>query len=315
MKRKVLIAGAGQLGSRYLQGLSKCAESMDIYVFDPSLESLVRARARWDEMQSDVAHEVQYLHSLTALPHSIDLAIVATTADVRAAVVTEIVSYTDVTYWLLEKVLAQNVDQIGILQKILHGKSVWVNTPMYLWSLYRELRKNYPTDTTIGAVFTGFRGLACNAIHYIDFVSRWSGESVVQIDVLGLKSEWYRGKRLGFYEVDGEISIVFNGGSKLKLISESDNLKYKAYLEIEKDKWEIFESEGVARSANGRIVRGNVEFQSQLTAPLVNEIFKTASCGLPTLAESAHQHNPFLSALLEHWNQNMPNSVNKLPIT
>ena len=34
MKRKVLIAGAGQLGSRYLQGLSKVDEPLEIHVYD-----------------------------------------------------------------------------------------------------------------------------------------------------------------------------------------------------------------------------------------------------------------------------------------
>jgi saccharopine dehydrogenase-like NADP-dependent oxidoreductase len=61
MKRKVLIAGAGQLGSRYLQGLSKAIEPLDIHVFDLSAEPLTRAEQRWNEMQPVSKHETHFL--------------------------------------------------------------------------------------------------------------------------------------------------------------------------------------------------------------------------------------------------------------
>jgi hypothetical protein len=40
-----------------------------------------------------------------------------------------------------------------------------------------------------------------------------------------------------------------------------------------------------------------------------------ASCGLPTLAESAQQHALLLNTLLEYWNPHMPDTVERLPIT
>jgi hypothetical protein len=275
----------------------------------------MRAELRWNEMQPAAAHDVRYLSSLAALPSIMDLAIVATTADVRAALVAKITRHADMANWVLEKVLTQSVSEIAVLQKTLGGKSAWVNTPMHLWPLYAKLRKLYPAGTPIEAAFEGFRGLACNAIHYVDFVSRWNGAPVTQVDASGLQPEWYAAKREGFYEIDGEIKVSFADGSKLVLASDRNNLGYKVNLKITGDDWQVFESEGAASAADGRSVQGTVAFQSQLTAPMVEAIFAAAPCGLPTLAESAQQHTFFINALLEHWNWHMPNKVERLPIT
>lgn len=316
MKNKVLIVGAGQLGSRYLQGLSKVTEPLDIWVVDPSAESLTRAEQRWNEMQPAAAHEVHYVSAQSTLPRNMDLAIVATTADVRNAVIAEIGQHVEIRHWVLEKVLTQSAAEIVDLQKMLGNcKSAWVNTPMHLWPLYRKIRELYQANTPIEASFEGFRGLACNAIHYIDFVSRWNGAPLTEVDASGLQPEWYAAKRSGFYEIDGEICVSFADGSRLKLASDRNNLGYKVKLKIAGDEWQVTESEGIARATDGRIIDGTIEFQSKLTAPMTQAIFAGVPCGLPTLAESAQQHILFLNALLEHWNRHMPNKLERLPIT
>jgi hypothetical protein len=316
MKRKVLIAGAGQLGSRYLQGLSKVREALDIYVFDLSVESLTRAEQRWSEMHPAAEHDVHYVSVLSALPVKMDLAIVATTADVRTVLVAEIANHANIRYWVLEKVLTQSSAEITELQKLLGGdKSAWVNTPMHLWSLYCNIRALYPTGKPIEATFEGFRGLACNAIHYVDFVSRWNGAPPTEVDASGLQSEWYPAKRDGFYEIDGKIRLQFADGSKLNLASERNNLGYKVKLKIDGDEWQVSESEGVALSADGRRIEGGIQFQSALTAPMIEAIFNGTSCGLPSLQESAQQHGLFLNTLLDHWNRHMPEKRERLPIT
>jgi len=316
MKRKILIAGAGQLGSRYLQGLSKITEPLDIHVFDLSAESLARAEQRWDEMKPAIKHGTNFYSALSLVPKTMDLAIVATTADVRTALVSNIVEHSDIRYWVLEKVLTQSVGDIVDLQNMLGaGKSAWVNTPRYMWSLYRKIRDLYPSGTAIDARFKGFQGLACNAIHYIDFASRWNGAPVTKFDASSLQTEWYPAKRDGFYEIDGEIFVRFSDDSRLRLSSYRNKLDYKVQLKINGDEWQVSESEGIARAADGRTVEGSTKLQSQLTAPLVQAIFAGASCGLPTLAESAQQHTMFLNSLLGHWNRHMPNKLERLPIT
>lgn len=316
MKHKVLVAGAGQLGSRYLQGLAKSTLPLDIVVFDPSPESLARAEQRWQEMQPAAEHVVSYVSDLVTLPPKLDLVIVATTADVRAGLVEDIRRHAEVSHWVLEKVLTQSTDELNHLKRVIgDGDKAWVNTPMHQWPLYQKLRQLYNGTPPVHANFSGFRGLACNAIHYVDFVSRWNGAAVTRVDVSGLHPEWYPAKREGFFEIDGDIRVEFADGSRLVLSSDRNNLGYKVTLKVGDDEWQVSEAEGTARAADGRVVEGGVAFQSQLTAPMAEAIFAGKPCGLPTLDESIQQHTPFLDALLAHWNEHMPNKLDRLPIT
>ena len=59
MKYRVAIIGAGQLGSRYLQGMASCKLPLDIIVIDPNQESLIQAQDRWNEVVT-----VNNIHSL-----------------------------------------------------------------------------------------------------------------------------------------------------------------------------------------------------------------------------------------------------------
>ncbi len=316
MRRKVLIAGAGQLGSRYLQGLARVEEPLEIWVFDLQATSLIRADDRWKEMHHVAGHAVRYVSSLGGVPNFMDLAIVATTADVRLDVVVEICNYINVRHWVLEKVLTQSVNEITQIQNALNdAKSAWVNTPRYLWPLYNNIRLLYPPGAPIEANFDGFDGLACNSIHYIDFVGRWNGAVVTKVDASGLYNEWYASKRKGFYEVNGEILIRFDDSSKLRVASDRNNLGYSVTLKIAEDVWKVSEVDGVASCSDGRMIAGATLLQSQITAPMVEAIFAGIPCGLPTLSESAQQHNLFLNTLLNHWNKHMPNKVERIPIT
>ena len=122
MSATILIAGAGQLGSRYLQGLANCQNTLDIYVQDIYEQSLQVAKQHWEQVaypvDSDtvsgnnepaVKHKVTFISSFEKIPKKIDIAIVATNADVRPQVVKQIEANFEVCYWILEKVLAQSV--------------------------------------------------------------------------------------------------------------------------------------------------------------------------------------------------------------
>ena len=122
----ILIAGAGQLGSRYLQGLAKCQNTLDIHVHDISELSLQIARQRWEKVcqqatdfhgeltKSAVQKKITFDSSFETIPKQIDIAIVATNADVRPQVVKQITANNEVRYWVLEKLLAQS--EVGLNQ-------------------------------------------------------------------------------------------------------------------------------------------------------------------------------------------------------
>ncbi|WP_262055335.1 Gfo/Idh/MocA family oxidoreductase, partial [Legionella pneumophila] len=78
--KKIVIIGAGQLGSRHLQSLNLLNQEIEIDVIDPSLESLETAKNRFDATIQDVKHKISYSQSLPN-HQTIDIAIIASTAN------------------------------------------------------------------------------------------------------------------------------------------------------------------------------------------------------------------------------------------
>ena len=89
--QNILLVGAGQLGSRYLQGLSTVKLDLFITVVDPSDLSLNKAKKRWLEVGGDLSqHTIRWCKVLPLDLLLIDLAIIATSARGRADLVKKI---------------------------------------------------------------------------------------------------------------------------------------------------------------------------------------------------------------------------------
>jgi hypothetical protein len=326
----ILISGAGQLGSRYLQGLANCQTNLDIYVQDISKQSLKVAKQRWEEVvppvdqnivsrRSDqtIQHKVSFISSFAKTPKQIDIAIVATNADVRPQVVKQIAAKCDVQFWLLEKVLAQSewaLDEIESFTKKSTG--AWVNTPRRMMVWHQEIREKLRNESPYQITGSGsLWGLACNGIHHLDLVSWWTGEKLVKIDTSKLDSKWIESRRKGFFEIIGKIVSTYSGGTTLSLESIPEAPEFKLLVEGNNNTWSIDESNGVATGQDGVAISGQNEMQSTMTTRLVDNLLTDGDCDLPTLCESTEMHRIYLCALLEHWNQVHDSNVDTLPIT
>ena len=315
MAYNILIAGAGQLGSRYLQGLSKFNDLLNIYVFDISDDSLKMAQSRWDECNNNF-HVVHYIKDYNQLPKYLDLAIVSSSANVRVLIVENILLFSTVKYWILEKILAQSKDELIVLNSLIENSAnTWVNTPMHAWPLYLEIVKLYPNPTKVTANFFNIRGLICNSIHYIDFISRWIRADINNIDLSHVNNTWVPSSRNGFYEAEGKLTINFNDKSILNMSSRSGDDKFKVEIFVNNEIWKVYENEGYAINTQGNLLHGKTLLQSELTAILLEQIINTGNCDLPNLEESINQHIPLIHNLTKHWNEFMNIEVDRLPIT
>ena len=316
----VLIAGAGQLGSRYLQGLSKSTLNLNIYVYDISEESLKRAEIRWNEVVSEqFRHKLQLLSDFNKIPKTIHLAIISTNSLSRAELVSSLNKKCEIRFWILEKVLAQSVIQIHEIESTLvNAEGVWVNTPYRAMEWYSKIKNQIHIGTNFTAEIRGGKtfGLACNAIHYIDLLCWISGESLVSSRIKGLENTWFKSKRLGFWDLFGTMSLKFSNGSFAQIHGETfEPSKTTISITTENTKWIIYESDGKAVRNDGLILIGRDEYQSEIIAPIVDSILQTGACLLTPISESAAMHKVMISSLMDHWNAVMPERVNELPIT
>lgn len=315
---QVLICGAGQLGSRYLQGLVRCSIPLNIYVFDIHQGALALARQRWGQaIATGCPHRVSYLTSLDGLPARLDLVIVATNADVRAKAVAGISEQSSVRFWILEKVLAQclvDLDHLHFLTKRADG--TWVNIPYRMMAWHQRMRAAFSNDRLLKVCGNGgLWGLACNSVHFLDLVAWWTGEELISVDISELEEDWIESKRLGFYEAVGILKARYSKGSELALESRFEAAPFRLHVENEEGQWLIDHGKGVVSGPNGIKILGNVEYQSHMTARLVQEILETSCCDLPTFGESVMHHRIFLQAMLDHWNRSHGRTDSLVPIT
>lgn len=289
-KFKILIVGLGQLGSRYLQGILTAGLSVTIDTIEPNDRSFELALS----LVGDDSHAIRRV-SIHNLANHYDIAIVATSAAIRAELVTQISTATTIDNWVLEKILAQTEKQLDDIAAITaKANGAWVNTPRRRTSIYRALKPSLQAGTPLKLdVSIQNMGLGCNAIHFIDLVSWLSNAEIEHIDIQTLG--WQESKRAGYKDFDGTLIATFTDESTLSINSSlpSDN---NITLTQSGVTYDINEAKGYSRNAN--FVEGRVEYQSELTYPLMADILDGQMLGgLPTVPESIIQHKALFSAI------------------
>lgn len=315
----VLISGAGQLGSRHLQGLSLCTTPLEIFVHDPSEDSLNTSLQRWLDVTNSLntQHSLKLCRSLSDLPQHIDVAIVATPADVRPAIVAGIVEQSQVKYWILEKVLARSVEALQEIRNSVGSASqAWVNTPRRALPWHQAIKSalvpGRPMDLRVDG---GDWGLACNSIHFLDMLGWMTGESLEEIRTDGLDPQWLTGKRPGNMEVMGTMEARFSGGSSAQLTARKGDVFYAFEFTDGEHVWHMDEVAGTASRMDCFSIPGRIPYQSEITGGLVEMLLNTGCCALPTLDQSAQMHSVFLRSLLSHWQRHVNESATAVPIT
>lgn len=324
--KNIVVIGAGQLGSRHIQALSKVNFQAKIEVVDPLAASLEVARNRFNEMPSN--HNISgisFYSSLSELSSQVDLAIVATNSDIRANVVRQLVKYCDIKYLVLEKVLFQKPEEYPAIQSILDTKNVkvWVNHPRRILPYYAKLKELLTGSKQVSyQVQGGDWGLACNGLHFIDHLAFLTGCSdLKEINTDGLNPFVTMSKRKGSLEVNGVLSgnigphvfdlfchhdtspvVITICSDKLNVIIDEENGWTRISTEDKNWKW---------AEENLKIIH----FQSELTNKIAENILDSGQCELPTFSEATKLHIPFINALLEHINRYGVEKHTACPIT
>jgi hypothetical protein len=314
---KILLVGSGNLGIRYLEGLALFPELLEIFVLDPQKVSLLKARKIWDSITLKSSHNIEFIESYNELPSSVELCIVATTADVRLNVVQLIQKKLFVGNWVLEKVLTQSVEDLFSLRDtIIKHDRVWVNLPRRMMIWHKSIKDCLLCENSLKFHLAGGNwGLACNAIHFIDLVSWWTESDIIEIDSSHLK-EWYPSKRKNFWEISGKIVIYYSDDIYLELNSNRDkSTPMSLKISSKSCDWVLNESEGNFYGPNNFTISGEIEYQSSITSRLIKNILIDKDCELPLLDYTINAHELLLSQLLKNWNLSKKISDTHLPIT
>ena len=318
--KNILIIGLGNIGSRYLQGIKKYDKQLNIFGLDPSIKSLKIAKKLWNEIIfAGPNHKLHLIHNYSHIPKEIHLAIVSTTAEIRFKIIKEIFENFHIHASIFEKVLVQSLEDLNELEKkFLNVTSAWVNCGYRAMLTHQKLRGIISTQTPLEAYGgKGFWGLACNAVHFLDLMTWWSGEKLLEIDTSNLDKKWVKSKRQSFWEITGTLNAIYSNGSKLWLEScLNDVSDFPMKVKTIKGEWIVNDLvEGFAKGPSGLCLPITQEKLSDFSTNVVKSILETGLCDLPKMDDSVHIHQIFLMAMLKHWNKNSNRNDNYVPIT
>lgn len=309
--RDILLIGAGQLGSRHLQGLMKCRLPVRVEVVEPDEQNSITAleRARQIEGSGNI-EGVTFKKSIDEISiREPELIIVATNADVRAEVITKLTGKVKISNLILEKVVYQSIEVFEKQLSLLGTDAVktWVNCPRRIYPFYRTLKNELPGGEKISLTVSGSSwGLGCNSLHFIDLFCFLTGNSDCRPGYTLLDPEILESKRKGFVEFTGRMGFS-NSSGQLHLASyDFPGIPVLIEVACAGRRWIIDEIQGNVvyfseiKNVKPEISNTRFPFQSDLTNLLTEEILTTGNCGLTGLKESYYQHSLLLPLLNDH---------------
>ena len=226
-KSIVVIIGAGQLGSRHLQGVLKANVEIKVYVVEPLEQSREVAATRANEISHH--HELVFCSNINEIPQNIDLVIVATNSNVRFKVLTELLGHARVETLILEKVLFQLEkeyhDALALLEK--HNVNCYVNHPRRMQDFYKNLRDqlNHLSGESIVISAYGVNwGLGCNGLNLSDLFCYLLDDRIANYETKCLDTQIIKSKRSGYYEFTGTLEGRTEKGSQFQIHSKAPEL-------------------------------------------------------------------------------------------
>lgn len=326
--KKILLVGAGQLGSRHLQGLAKCTNKLEIHVVDPSEKNLEVSISRFQEIDEHINHDIKtYINIEKIQIKSFEVAILATNADVRFDITKSMIENFQIKSYVFEKVVFQSENQFQEINELFTGgnSNRYVNCPRRMWPSYNNLKNIIKDQGKIELTVTGTEwGMACNSIHFIDLLAFLTDENDFQIVQSNLDNQIYESKRPGFIEFNGEIQLRTANGSVLNIkcnpkSNPDEKPSQQIFLKYGDNTIEIRESgQAIDFYSEGKRVKTedfNIHFQSGLSNIFVDELIVNKICELTTLQESSKYHLILFNVFREKYLQLIGKKLEEIPIT
>lgn len=302
--KKILIIGAGQLGSRHLQALNLVNQPLQIEVIDNNEASLKTAQARFEATIEKNTHEIKYSNKID-VKEAVDIAIIASTSESRRAIIESLLTSTSVNHLVLEKLLFTKRQDYFDISELLASKQMntWVNCPMRVMPFYGNLSQF--NEGPIQYRVSGSQyGLVTNAIHYLDHVAQMTNDNNFSLNLEYLDKEVIASKRAGYYELTGTLIAKYSNGSMAILQCDKEGMA-PVQIEIYNNQHRVISREwqqkawqtNQAADWQWQETQAHIPYQSSLTSEIVNELLATNQCKLPTYQTSMTTHLQLLDPL------------------
>ena len=306
MTERILLIGAGALGSRHLQSLASAPWIGHVTVVEPSAEAAAVANTRWQDVPG---HETKQLVFSTldelASQGAFDAAVIATPSAGRLALLQRVLDL-GVKRILCEKVLFQSVAELDRALELATaaGADVRVNHIYRYVDAFKAVRAISQDQRIDMTVDIDGDGMACNLIHYVDLFAYLAGGDIEGLEAR-VDQPVHASKRGNKYvEFTGTATARNTLGSTLRVTYHDREPARAPRIVIRGPFGEIVADEalGTVQAADAALAALAFEVPrvSGLTAPILVDQ-REGRCLLPSLAQST----PMNRQLLETFNRQL----------
>jgi predicted dehydrogenase len=294
---KVVIIGMGNIGKRHLQSVCGLDLREGIVGFDTDGAVLRSVPVFCEENGMDasgltlVDNEEEMLSSITAGA----VVIAATPARDRVALLEKVLSASPRAV-IVEKPLCQSMREYEKIISLQDGcpTDVYVNFQKRTYPLYREIKERLDSRGTAFFHALAPGGLACGGIHSLDLMV-WLLDFADYEIVHAACSRTFESKRRGFFDLEGEVVFVTDGGVLCSLRAVAGDGLVTNHLSSDKEEILINEIVGtllVSRFPDFQEVRNvHIPYVSEITGKIVRAIIDGREpVGLPDVHQAFLAH-------------------------
>jgi predicted dehydrogenase len=324
---QIAVIGCGAIGSRHAQALAALKHPAIVHLMDTSAEARATARAlMFQSVAAKATVHVVEAAAMNALPATLDVAIVATTAARRRQVIDSLLIGRRVKYLILEKFLFQSKEDFAWANAAIRqaGSEAWVNCARRLWPGYHELRQALANDggpITLSCATHARFGIGTTAIHLLDLLTYLSGTLDFELssELVDAAPMQHRSGGVDFSgtlygkSARGDVfryTAFRNGDLPIGIVIEASSLR--AHVDEANKAIRLSARD---RSWNWAERPFETPFQSQLTHGVVEDLAIKGTCELTPYPESARLHLAILEPLLAHYRKHVDPHALACPIT
>ena len=303
-RKKILILGCGNIGSRHLQALTNLPYDLEIGIIEPNEDSKKNAKTKLiDSNYNSKKHKIIWYDKINEDVKSYNLAIVATPSVGRVKNIIKLLEL-GISKFLIEKIVCQSNLEYELLLNTLekfNAKS-WINVNMRYFDAYQKIKKYFKNSKIHISIIGSKPVLGTNAIHYLDFICWLSDSYDLTLNGELLSNEIFPNKR-GDQFVEFAGTLIGSGKKSSIVLTYFPDSNLPTTINITNNEHHLIIDELNDKQLN---LSTNPNFQykfehvSTVTTKIVKDIFEKNTCDLPSAFDLYSLHSELFRVFNNH---------------
>ena len=303
-RKKILILGCGNIGSRHLQALTNLPYDLEIGIIEPNDDSKKIAKTRLiDSNYDSKKHKIIWYDKINDNFKSYDLAIIATPSVGRVKNIIKLLEI-GISKFLIEKIVCQSNSEYELLVNTLekfNAKS-WINVNMRYFDAYQKIKEYFKNSKIHISIIGSKPTLGTNAIHYLDFVCWLSDSYDLSLNGELLSNKIFPNKR-GDQFVEFAGTLIGSGKKSSIVLTFFPDSNLPTTIDITNNENHLIIDELNDKQFNLSI-NPNFEYKfehvSTVTTKIVKDIFEKNTCTLPSASDLYSLHSELFRVFNNH---------------